>query len=106
MADKKFRTIYIAQPSHDFSVLKGEAESIKFVTTGYEEKVTDLSAIVATVMADFDPSRDAIIAVGKVNTCLLMGQFIGRKFDHCTLGIFVREDERGGAYQWAKISLP
>jgi hypothetical protein len=96
-----YRTIYIVQPSHDFSLLKGLCRDIRFLTTGYEP-TSSLLPKLEEGLKDFDPDKDAIVAVGKVTTCLLAGIALAR-FGHLTLGIYSKDDFEGGSYQWLKI---
>ena len=72
---KYFRKIFVAEPTHDFTALKQYSDDIVFVTTGLED-ISRLGATVGRSMADFDPTEDAIIPVGKLATVMFIGMMI------------------------------
>lgn len=72
---KDFRYIFVVEPGRDFSSLAKRCDQIRFVTSGYEE-VSQLEVAISKGLRDLDPKQDAILAVGRVNSCLLTGAIV------------------------------
>lgn len=76
----KFKTAYVTvNTGHDFSALLEIADSIKFLTSGYE-KEEELQAALRTALDNFDPMLDVIVPVGNVVANLLLGSCINSHF--------------------------
>ncbi len=101
--DKRFRYIWIVEPGHDFSSLRNECEKIRFMSTGNEE-IEELSETFEKVIENFEPQKDAIVAVGRVNSCLFVGAKLHHYFEglQITLGIYQAIE---GRYQWQTVRL-
>jgi hypothetical protein len=88
-----FRTIYITDPSHDVSLASRYTTNIKFITAG-DEASAELPSVIAKNLKDFNPSVDALIPMGKVITCLMVGLYISSMFGEpvdITIGIFRKD---------------
>lgn len=69
---ERFRKIFIVDPSHDVSLASKYTSNLVFITNG-DENLEDLPEVVSKNLEDFNPSVDALIPMGKVSTCLLVG---------------------------------
>ena len=102
----KFRNIYVIVPTrHDLSKLIAEGNKIIHCTTGYEQ----LEEIIPTVLSnakDFDPDMDAVLAVGKVNWCMLAGIAFAKLAEGqpVTIGSFNNKQSKG-VYEWRPIHI-
>lgn len=78
---KKFDTIYVVEPSHDFSALKPYCKRIAFLTTGYETP-DELEDTIRQNFDGFNPLTDAILPVGRVVSCLITGYVLTDRVPH------------------------
>jgi len=74
---KRFRKLFVVEPSHDVSILGKYSAQVVFLTSS-EDKVEELSEKIRENLYEFDPNRDAIIPMGRVSSCMMTGMFIGR----------------------------
>lgn len=106
----KFETIYVVQPCHDFSSLAEHAKQIRFLTTGQED-MNKINATIEANLKEFEPETDALVAVGRVNSCLIAGIALGKLFAGKTIEIGIygntgeREQGKRKGYQWLKIRV-
>ena len=91
--NKMFHTIYVVEPSHDFSALKKYTDEIVFLSTGYE-KLEDLPEIIRNNLNDFCAQTDAIVPVGKIIWTFVAGLVLAERKDNgkITVGIFSDRD--------------
>lgn len=95
----KFRRIYVTAPSHDFNALKKYTNDIVFVTTGYES-LEQLGSAIKESLKDFDPTKDAIIPVGKVVWVFVHGAVLGNlNFKNVMIGIY-----KDGDYSFFRVN--
>jgi hypothetical protein len=76
---KRFRKVFVVEPSHDLTALKKYTDDIRFITTGYED-IGKIGEKIDKNISEFDPSQDAIVALGRVSVCMLIGICIAKKF--------------------------
>lgn len=69
----KYRTIYVTQPAHDYSLLAKYCKQVKFMMTGKEDNLQRALEVCLDSLKDFQPDKDAIVVVGKVNGAFLAG---------------------------------
>lgn len=97
----RYRKIYILQAGFDFTPLKGMADEVEFVTSGFEtyDRVLEFCD---RKMEDFDPDLDAIIVVGRSITMFLIGLYLGTKFPgkELTIGIYKSKISDHKKYEW------
>jgi len=94
-----FRTIYVAEPSHDISALSVYTDKIKFITSGFES-VKDIERIVEENLKEFDPIMDAVVPVGRVISSLIIGMVLSKKCNGKPLNMAVYKDK---TYTFTKI---
>jgi len=95
-----FRTIFVAEPSHDVSALKEYTHDIRFITTGYESIDNVHDAIVKNLQ-EFDPDQDALVPIGKVITSLMIGATLSKRFNGLPITVGVYKDK---AYTFCKLA--
>jgi hypothetical protein len=76
---ERFRKIFVIEPTHDVGILKRYTDTIKFISNG-SEKVEDLPDRIESSLQDFDPLKDAVVAMGRVSACMLTGFFLAKLF--------------------------
>ena len=103
--EKAYRNIYIVQPSHDFAGLKLWAKDLRYITTGYES-AAELEDRIRSVLENFDPHQDAIVAVGRSNAVLVTGIVLRSMFPDAdiTFGVYKSRMPGRASYSWEKIS--
>jgi hypothetical protein len=91
--EKKFKRLYVVEPSHDVSVLKSYTNNVIFMTTG-NELVSELEQKIYENLEEFHPEEDAIISMGRTVACLLTGLLIGSLYpwQEITYGIYRGEE--------------
>jgi len=101
---KKFRTIFILSATHNFTPVAKYAENIQFLLEG-EEKPEEISAAIERKLENFDPANCAIIPVGKVTSCLILGIKLAAKFpsQKFWVGYFVKGGNSQKDYVWKQI---
>lgn len=92
----KFRKVFITQPSHNFSALMEHAQDVVFLTSG-RETFQEAKRAVRERLEEMNPDKDAIVAVGKVNTSLLIGTTLGKLFPDKDIIIGIYSE---GDYDW------
>lgn len=75
---RRFRKIFVVEPSHDVSILSRYSDQIVFLST-VEDKLNDLPDKISKMLSDFDPDNDAVIPMGRVSSCLIAGISIASK---------------------------
>lgn len=93
-----YRTIYVAEPGHDVSALREHTGRIKFITSGLE-LLPELIVSVQDGLKEFDPRTDAIVPVGKVTTCLVIGSILKERFGKQPINIAVYREKNYTFYQ-------
>lgn len=101
--DEFYRRIYVVEPGHDFSSLASMCREIRFLTTGYE-KLDDLLPVISRNLKHFDPAQDAILAVGRVNSCMVTG-FVLRGLGVVTFwaGVYNGKENPDSPYQFQQL---
>lgn len=96
---RRFRKIFLVEPTHDFSVAKKYTDTVVFMTDG-SERAEALDDKIASILEGFDPEQDAVVSMGRTVACLVAGIMIGSAFPgfDLTFGIF-----RGDAYEFITI---
>ena len=104
MGRHKFRSIYVVQPCHDFSLLAKHAQQVRFMTTG-TERFQELGHAIREGLSGFDPEKDAVVAVGKVNACFLAGAVLRELTEEPVwLGVYGTKDGEK-VYEWEQVEL-
>lgn len=86
-----FKTIYVVEPSHDFSALKPYCKRIAFLTTGYETP-DELESTIRQNLKGFNHLSDAILPVGRVISCLVTGYVLMDKVPYW-IGTYSKQAE-------------
>lgn len=96
-----FDKILVLQPTHDFSPLRKYSDRIEFLTTGYESSWAQVKSSLEKNLNGFDPDTDAIVAVGKVNSAVILGMVLQSRFPDKPIrfGQYV-SDEEAPYYHW------
>lgn len=101
----KFDTIYIVEPVKNFSAVVPYCTQIRFLTTG-KETIAELGKVITSNIQDFDPDKDALIAVGRSNAVMLTGMILTNMLGsrQIWVGIYQsRMSEEGKVYEWIKV---
>lgn len=71
----KYRTAYVVQPAHDYTLLQKHCDRIKFMTSGYEDAI-DIVSRLKNELEDYDPTLDVIVPSGRTYANLILGMFL------------------------------
>ena len=104
--DISFRKVFVVQSGYNYSALVGYTKQMVFITTG-NETMEDLPEVIAQSLRDFNPKTDGIVAVGKVNTTLLVGIELAKRFpgEAVNLGLFQNKFVEKPNYEWRVVQL-
>lgn len=104
---RKFKTIFILQPTHDFSKLVIYASNLRFLTTGKERQTQEELKGIKEALVDFDPAQDAIVTAGRTFVALLTGTILQSMFQGqtVTVGLYITTESGEKDYKWQEVKL-
>jgi len=93
---RKFKTVWVTEPSRDFSKVYLYTADVQFLCNGHETGA-ERDANIQRAVDQFDPDTDAWVPVGRMVTVANAGLAFGRAFPdrRITLGIYYKGD-----YAW------
>lgn len=102
--DLLFRKIYLVSPVKDFSALSRYCTQVIFVTNGKEQQVS-LPPQIRSILSEFEPETDAIVASGRSNAVLMTGMILKELFpqDEIWVGIYQSSFVDTPQYQWITL---
>jgi len=96
-----FDTIYVCEPSHDFSTLSEHTSRIKYVTSGFDDQDIVIK-IIAESFAEFNPEKDAFLPAGKTFMNFIIGIVLGKLFPDTEINMGVYKNKE---YSFIKIRV-
>jgi len=107
-ANKKYRTIFICQPAYNFSSLASVCDGMTFLVTGSEVSLEQTLKACRSNLTGFDPEKDALLMVGKVNISFIVGVVLRELVPAdktITMGIYIKPKDRESYYRWESVTL-
>lgn len=105
---KKYRTIYISQPTYNFGDLTSLCDKMVFLLTGSEINLGQSLEACKNNLKGFDPEKDAVLMSGKVNNTFLAGVVISGYLhpgDTLNIGIYIRPQDKPSYYKWEQVHV-